>query len=221
VAVAGAAYDRAFAEAAEAGDFEEDRSAGHSLLHYPAARRAQEALIPLATRHEARLREVLRDASDPAHRARAAEVLGYHPDKRAVVPDLVAAVDDPDPGVRNDAVRALAVIAVLDAARPELGIGVPAEPFTQLVNSAVWTDRNKGSLALASVTERRDPAVLARLRRDALPALIEMGRWKSPGHATPALLILGRIADMPDDEVFAAIQRGERDSVIRAARGKR
>ena len=219
VVAAGARYDSAFAAAIEAGDFEEDRSAGHSLLHFPPARRAQEALIPLASRYAARLRDVLRRSSDPAQRARAAEVLAYHPDKRSVVPALVAAVRDPDPGVRNDVIRALAVIAVLDAARPDLRIGVPAEPFIDLVNSPVWTDRNKGVMALAAVTERRDTALLARLRRAALPALIEMARWKSLGHASGALLVLGRIGGMSEDEIAAAaFQRGDREAIIRAAR---
>ena len=217
---AGERYDSAFAAAVAAGDFEEDRSAGHSLLHHPPARAAQEALIPLAAKHRAVLHDVLRRSSDPAHRARAAEVLGYHPDKRSVVPALVGATRDPDPRVRNDAVRALAVIAVLDAARPELQIRVPADPFIDLLHSRVWTDRNKGVLALGSITERRDPAVLARLKAAALPSLIEMARWKSLGHAGSALMVLGRIGGMPDGDIAAAaFERGDREAIIRAAVG--
>jgi hypothetical protein len=44
-----------------------------------------------------------------------------------------------------------------------------------------------------------------------------MARWKSPGHATPALTILGRIAGLSDEVAAAASSPAERDAVIKAA----
>jgi hypothetical protein len=47
--------------------------------------------------------------------------------------------------------------------------------------------------------------------------LIEMARWKSDGHAMPALMILGRIGGQSEDAIQAAWARGERESIISAA----
>jgi hypothetical protein len=87
-----------------------------------------------------------------------------------------------------------------------------------MIASPVWTDRNKGSLALDALTLSRDPRLLQQLRQRALEPLIEMARWRSPGHAGPALRILGRIGDLSDEAIAAATRGGDRDTVIRAAR---
>jgi hypothetical protein len=104
---------------------------------------------------------------------------------------------------------------------PPQELPIPVEPFISLLNSPVWTDRNKASLALFYLTERRDPTLLASLRARAMTPLVEMARWKSPGHAAPALMILGRIAGQSEAEVHAALDRGDRDAVIGAALGRR
>ena len=93
----------------------------------------------------------------------------------------------------------------------------PVQPFIGLLNSPVWTDRNKASFALAELSERRDPKLLGKLQREALAALIEMAHWKSGGHAKPALMILGRIGGQSDDAIQAAWTRGEREGIINAA----
>lgn len=80
------------------------------------------------------------------------------------------------------------------------------------MNSIEWTD-HKSSNALMMLTERRDPALVAVLRSRALPALVEMARWKA-SHGMAAFFILGRMTDLPDDAIFAAWQRGDRAAVI-------
>jgi hypothetical protein len=134
-----------------------------------------------------------------------------------VVGDLVFGMSDPVENVRNNAMRALAVFAGMRpvAARPI--IRVPYEPFIELLNSPVWTDRNKASMALTGISERRDPTLLTKLRGKAMAPLVEMARWKSEGHAMPALLMLGRMSGQPDDAVLAALARGEREVIINAA----
>lgn len=214
---AGEALERAWEDAVRRGAADEDRSRGHSLLADPAARAIQERFPALAARDSARLRAVLHGSADPRHRALAAQVLAYVDDKRTVVPDLVEAMRDPDDGVRNNAMRGLALMAGYGRTVPEAGIRVTAEPFIALAGSLTWTDRNKASLALLELTENRDPALLAALGREALPALADIARWKAPGHALPALLVLGRIAGLTDDATFAASQRNERETVIAAA----
>ena len=93
---------------------------------------------------------------------------------------------------------------------------IPYDPFIALLNSPVWTDRNKSSLALDDLSAARDPKLLEALRRDALTSLVEMARWKSEGHATPSLRILARIAGLPEE----AVKISDRERIITAAMGR-
>src|SRR5262245_35150552 len=90
-----AELSKAWAEAVERGDAGEDRSQGHSLAHAPAVRAIQDRFIVYAKRDLPELRRVLRTSSNAEERALAADVLGYAPDKRAVVSDLVYGLSDP------------------------------------------------------------------------------------------------------------------------------
>ena len=89
------------------GDTGEDLSRGHSLANDPATRAVQERFMLYAARDLPELRWVLRSSSDTAHRALAAQVLGYAADKPAVVDDLVYGMNDPSDEVRNNAMRTL------------------------------------------------------------------------------------------------------------------
>jgi hypothetical protein len=177
----------------------------------------QEGFVALADRYSQQLREVLRDSDKPQQRALAAQVFGYATDKGSVVGDLSAAMRDQDPVVRNNATRALWVIAAFARKNPDRHIQVPADPFVDLLNSLTWTDRNKASLALMSLTETRDPALLSRLREKALPALIEMARWKSRDHALAPAMVLGRVAGIPEDELVPAAAKGSLATIVEAA----
>jgi hypothetical protein len=203
---AGAAFDAAFENAAAHGDFEEDQSQGHSLMHDPGARAVQGGFVALADKYGQRLRDVLRDADSAEQRALAAQILGYATDKASVVGDLSAAMRDADADVRNNATRALWLIAAFAQRARDRKIQVAAEPFVDLLNSLTWSDRNKSSLALMSLTEARDPALLATLRQKAVTALAEMARWKNPGHATAPLMILGRVAGIPEKDLTSAAE---------------
>ena len=202
-------------EGLKAGNAGDDLSQGHSLLAYAPARAIQEQVLGYTAGHEAELRAVLRQSADSESRAIAAWALGYAPDKRGVIPDLVAAARDPYQEVRNNAVRALVAIGTLSVLRPELGLRVPAEPLLALLSSPVWTDRNKAGYALMALTQTRDPALLAELRQRALGPLLEMARWQSQGHALAAYLVVARMVGVSDSAAFAAFQRGERESIIR------
>ena len=94
---------------------------------------------------------------------------------------------------------------------------IPHEPFIAFLNSPVWTDRNKASNALMALSTRRNPELLATLRKESLRPLVEMARWKSDGHAKAGFFILGRIAGYSDDAVQSAWDRRERDLIISAA----
>lgn len=218
VVAAGEAFAEAHMRAVMRGVTGEDVSQGHSLMADSAARAIQLRFVEFAARDLDSLRAVLRTSGDADHRALAAAVLGYAADKKAVVPDLVYAMRDPSGDVRNNATRALALIGMLAQRRPELGIRVPYEPFIDLLNSIAWTDRNKASLALLALSEGRDPALLAALETRAFDALVDIARWTNPGHSFAGVFMLGRIAGIPDAEIYAMFERGEKEKVIEAAK---
>jgi hypothetical protein len=211
------AYGRlieAVAEAARKGDSAEDWKSGHALAVNPALRTEQQRFLAYAAGNVPVLRDVLRNSADSEHRAIAAYVIGYAPTKRLVVDDLQYAMQDPDDSVRNNAMRALVAIAVLAGRDPDLGIRISPTWFIEMLNSIIWTDRSKAALALVNLTESRDARILDQLRERALPAIVEMARWKSLGHALPAFLLTGRIAGLPEQEIQDAWSKGEREGVL-------
>jgi hypothetical protein len=214
---AGKDLEIASEKAMRKGDFGEDDSQGHALNHDPDVRAVQVRFVRLAQVHLANLKDVLQNSSDAEQRALAAEVLGYVAEMQSVVPELVAAMGDPSPDVRNNATRALLVFSRYSAEPPIRKIRVPAQPFIEMLNSCVWTDRNKSSAALAELTEQRDPALLAEIRKQALPSLVEMAKWKWLGHATSSLMILGRIGGLSDEQIQQDLESGKRERVIAAA----
>ena len=217
VVEAGAAFQQTFISAITRGQAGEDRTQGHSFSDAPDVRAVQERFIEYARRDLVVLRRVLRNSSEAPHRALAAQVLGYVEDKQAVVDDLVRAMHDPDEEVRNNAMRALLVFTWATPAPRRPTPRVPEEPFIEFLSSPIWSDRNKSAGAVAELTRTRNPRVLARLRATALGALVEMARWKSAGHAEPALTIVARLAGRSDDEAKSALSQGTRETIINAA----
>jgi hypothetical protein len=109
------------------------------------------------------------------------------------------------------------LIAAFAQKEPDRKIQVASEPFVELLNSLTWTDRNKSSLALMAMTEPRDPALLATLRQKAVPALTEMARWKTRGHAVAAVMILGRVAGIPEPDLTSAAAKGDHATIVDTA----
>ncbi len=207
----------ALSEATRKGESREDTSRGYSLMADPACRTLQEKFLVHADRNYDLLEKVLRNSSDGEQRAVASFTLGYSLRRERVIPLLQYAMQDSEDAVRNNAMRALAAIADLAQRDPSLELKISPTWFIEMLNSILWTDRNKASLALARLTEKRDQVILDQLRERALPSLIEMARWKSLGHALPAYLLVGRIARVPEEEILQAWTRGERDKVIAKA----
>lgn len=230
VIAAGRRFAKVFGESVQRGDNGEDLSRGHSLANDPATRAVQEEFLGFARRDLPLLKKVLRKSSDTGHRALAAQVIGYAPDKQAVVDDLLSAMQDPEEAVRNNAMRALLVFA--EATRQAqaapgppgpgaVAVRVPAGPFVEFLHSPEWTDRNKAAGALMALTATRERATLVELRRTALGPLTEMAQWKSAGHALPAYTILARIAGTSDEEAKRLWDEGNRRTVIDAAAASR
>ena len=217
VVQAGDEFSQALMLATQRGDAGEDRSQGHALAHDSAMRAIQERFVIYAKRDLPELRRAVRGSSNAAERALAAQVLAYAPDKSAVVDDLVYGMTDPAKDVRNNAMRALLVIAEMAPSSGRPVPRIPPQPFIALLSSLEWSDRNKASGALEVLTRNRDPGLLETLRQQAVSPLAEMARWKSEGHALPAFLILARIAGYSDEAALEVWRRGERESLIKAA----
>jgi hypothetical protein len=207
----------AFRAAVARGRTAEDLTQGHSLMADAECRGYQEQFIQIAAGNQTELRNALRESSDSTHRAAAAYILAYAPKKKAVLNDLQFALQDPDPAVRSNAIRALEAIAILGERDRDQGIRVSTTWFVEMLNSIVLSDRHRASVALAHLTENRKPADLDQIRARALPAVIEMARWKTLEYALPAFILAGRIAALPETEIHQAWNQRQREAVIERA----
>ena len=177
---------------------QEDDSNGYALLKDPTAHALQLAVREYALQHKDELLRVLKSSSDSEERAMAADALGYGDQSQEQISALVWASRDPEETVRNNATRALAVLA---SSKPEAASQIPPEPFVAMLRSGIWTDRNKASMMLSVLTRSRDRKLLAQIRAQALDALVEMAQWRDLGHAFFAKIILARLAGIPEERM--------------------
>ncbi len=206
--------DAALESAARKGgeNAEEDDSKGYALIKNPAARDLQLSVRRWAMEHEGELLDVLESASDVAHRRVAADALGYGRQSQGQVAALVRAARDPDDEVRNNATRALGVLA-----RSRAGVVTPPDTFIQMMNSGVWTDRNKSAALMERLTAGRDAWLLGRVRVEALDSVMEMAKWRRPSHAYFARMVLGRVAGLPEDRLRELAWKGPVKEIVDAA----
>jgi hypothetical protein len=209
--------DKAWMSAVMKGHGTEDDSEGFTLTDDPKARRAELAIRDYALQNETLILQVLASSSDARHRAIAAQMLGYGRQSGEQIDALVRASLDAADDVRNDALRALWVLA---GARPNLAQRIPVEPFIRLLRSGAWPDLNKASLLLVALTKNREPRVLTQRRTEALDPLLEIARWRNSGHAEAALSILGRIAGIDEDTLNKLIDTDRADTIVNKVNGQ-
>jgi hypothetical protein len=205
--------DDALRKAVVAGRTQQDHSNGYALSVDPETRAKELQIREFALANEELLRTVLSSSSDAEHRATAAEFLGYVNVSARQIADLTEAARDPDEGVRNNAVRALGVIASSSQQRASM---ISPKPFIALLRSDKWVDRNKGAWLLINLTASRDRKLLKQLRAEALDALVEMARWHFPGHASSARRLLGRIGGIEEAKLDTMIDN-QAEAIITAA----
>jgi hypothetical protein len=206
-------YMKEWMRTVSAGTASEDNSGGYSLSNDPALRAAQMQMRAYVLENEALVLRVLESSGDEEHRTAAAALLGYANHSKAQIAALVAATRDEGNLVRNNATRALGVMAASggDGARD-----IPAGPFIEMLSSGTWTDRNKGLMVLSTLTERRGP-VIERLREEALDSLFEMALWQCPDHSEPAVVLLGRMAGIDETRLMELVKTGQRKTILDAA----
>jgi hypothetical protein len=213
-------YDRAMnanMEAVQKGKAREDDSKGYALSEDPPYRAIELEMRHYALRDEREILGVLASGRDANQRQAAAELLGYAKQSKQQMDALAHAARDPDSGVRNNAVRALAVLA---ASGPKTAAQIPAPEFIAMLASGSWSDRNKSSWLLERLTKSRDPKLLGELRSQALEPLIEMARWRAPGHAYSSRIMLGRIAGIEEKRLQEIADKGQVQEILDAV-GKR
>jgi hypothetical protein len=194
-----ARLDEAEQAAIGEGKAEEDPSRGYRLLRYPPARKLELEFRRYALGHEPEMTDVLEHCSDPEQRAIAADALGFARRSPAQVAALVRSCRDPDDEVRNNSTRALGEILSAD---PVLARQVRADVFLEMIGSGVWTDRNKAAFVLGVLARYNDPQLRERIRSEGWAPLMEMALWRDTGHAFGPRLLLGRIANLPEDRLM-------------------
>ena len=210
-------FQQVFADALRRGSTAEDLTQGYSRMADLTVRAVQDMFPALAAAHLGELRAVLHDSEDEDQRAAAVYILAYAPDKQTVVNELQYALKDADAEVRANAARSLVAMAVFARLNPNAGVKVEPTWFIEMLHSLSWSDRNRALAALEIISDSRDPSVLQQLRDRALPALVEMARWKTLAHALPAFILVGRIAGRSEEQIQNAWSSGEREKLIAAA----
>jgi hypothetical protein len=75
----------------------EDHSQGHAISSNPEMREIQQRFIHYAAKDLDKLLSVLRTSPDPSHRAFAAEIIAYAPNKQTAVKALLRGMKDSAP----------------------------------------------------------------------------------------------------------------------------
>ncbi|MGI4831282.1 MAG: hypothetical protein ACRYFU_24340 [Janthinobacterium lividum] len=212
-------YDQdmeALMSAVKNGNSGEDDSQGFALSTDPVQRRVQLAMRAYALDRGPEFEAVLSDSVEAKQRLTAAALLGYARRSPDQIQALATAFLDADSEVRNNAVRAL---EVLTSAKDAPRVDVDIRPLAALLNSGIWSDRNKASLLLDQITLGRDPVMLQTLRGVAFGALVEGASWHGdPGHADAFVILLGRMADVPEDRILLMFRGAGLAKIIAKAR---
>jgi hypothetical protein len=216
----------AVVEAAEASlhgrNADEDLTAGYSLMADPEGRQFQSELLPLVAANLAAIDNAIRNAADPEQRAAAAYLLQYAPrtprEVKTMTDALQYAIQDPDSGVRTNAMIALKAVLVGARLHPAQHIHVESTWFVELMNSSIWSDRHNASLTLVTLTDKNNPAAIDLIRERALAAVCDMAGWQDLEHALPGFILAGRLAGLDQKQIDSAWLSGDREAVIREAR---
>ena len=189
----------------------DETTKGYSLSKDPIMREDELRLIKYARAHAYRVYSVLKRSASARDRIAAAWIAGYAPKSSDQLAALLYAVMDPDSAVRNNAIRVLAVLASHDAS---IARQIPPDPFIPMLRSLTWTDRNKAMFLLDAVTAAREPNTIESLRRQAIEPLRQMSRWTYWDHASMSLVLLGRIAEIPEERLQTLLQAHDAAAIL-------
>ncbi len=196
----------------------EDDSKGYALSADPTLRAKELATREYATHHQRLVLKVLDSSRYTEQRIAAAHFLGYARQSMRQITALVRASHDVNDTVRNNAVRALSVLA---KSSPRVAVQIPAEGFVAMLSSGSWSDRNKAGWLLSELSTTRNRQLLDQLRAQALDSLIEMAHWRSSGHAYSSRILLGRVAGIEETRLQNLVDTGQVEQIVKALQQSR
>jgi glutaredoxin-related protein len=209
-------YDRfisALMSDVENGASPEDDSQGFAPSKNPSLRAVQLEMRAFAADKAEGLVKVLTNSADDRHRIAASQLLGYANRSQSQIAALINATHDGNDTVRNNATRAILVLATSSS---EVAASIPPASFVEQLLSGTWTDVNKASSLLNVLTRSRKPETLTLLNSSEVrKRLIEVARWHT-GHAVPAWYILGRVAGIGDDDLAGLVKDGKLAAILAA-----
>ncbi len=149
------------------------------------------AYLPLfneaAVRQKKFIIDTLNHDPNPARRASAAFLVGHFKDPRDIISTLLPHVNDPDEGVRNNAIRVIGG-TLIEAKITD----IDATPFLELLGSPSVTDRNKSLYVLLAVSQSPvGRKLLIQQGGDRLLAILQL---KQPNNHDIAYLILKQLS---------------------------
>lgn len=208
-------------ESLRARNADEDLTNGYSLMADPDSRQTQQSFLEFAAKDLPLIDKVLRESRDTEQRIAAAYIMQYAPrdprSAKTMLNGLQYALQDPEDGVRDMAIRSLKAVAVGAKLHPDQELRIEPTWFVELLNSIVWSDRRNASLALVDLTDDRNADSLALIRERALPSVLEMARWRDLSHALPAFILAGRLAGLDEKQIQEAWTSGDREPVLKKA----
>lgn len=160
------------------------------------------------------LRRVIEECSDSGHRAAAADLVVFTPDRQAAIDALQIALRDPEPAVRRSALGGLNSLAQYAMAHPGEGLKVAPTWAVEMLNSVYWADRVRAAELLVTLTETRDRGALELIRERAMEPVAEMAAWNSLPHALAAYILAGRLAGASEEEIRESWGRGDREEIL-------
>lgn len=208
--------DSAFEVAMRNGDTGEDDAAGYALSSDNSElRSSQQAVRQYALQHADELHSVVRESVAVKDRQIAAQFVGYANQSPRQIADLVWASRDPDFLVRNNAIRALGVLA---SSSTKIASRIPFSHFVDMLNSGKWADRNKAAFLLVELTKTRPANLMRYLREHAIDSLVEMAKWHSTEHGYFSRVLLGRLGGIQEARLQQlAVSKNKVDVIITAA----
>jgi hypothetical protein len=135
------------------------------------------------------LTKVLRMERDPDKRVAALMLLGYVKSREELVEILLPSLHDPEPELRNEALRALATVQ-----KGQPSVIVPLEPVLEALWYPSLTDRNKAGWALVRIVEVEGSKRRTQILAKAGSVLNEMAGMKSKLDSLPARKVLAMLA---------------------------
>ena len=143
----------------------------------------EDKFVELVPANRDLLMNILKEDKDPVHRAAAAYLLSYGSNGNELSSFMREAIQDPDPGVREAALRVFADLAVY---HPD--VYLPLDRIVLALEYPSVDDRNKALAVVVGLVDR--PSYRSFLIQEVAPRLVKLLRLRQPANHDLAYAIL-------------------------------